>query len=147
MRSEGLGEGDLLAPIRYIPVDVARLAGLMCVVAPELKTDPTSGEIKLDRDGKRQWVIGVAVREPGSRRPTVIEVTTLTEPERIGEGSPVRLMGLTASQWEMEGRSGISWKADEVLLGAAPAAPVAAAAPAGSVAGKVPVSKGGEAGA
>lgn len=116
-------------------MDVSRLAGLMCVVAPEVKTDPTSGEVKLDRDGRRQWVVGVAVREPGSRKPVVVDVTTGTEPRGIGEGSPVRLMGLTASQWEMEGRSGISWKADEVLPAANPAAapaPAAPAAPGGS---------------
>lgn len=137
-----------MAPIRFIPVDVSRLTGLMCVVGPEVKTDPTTGEVKTDRDGRRQWVIGVAVREPGSRRPTVIDVTTGTEPQGIGEGSPVRLMGLTASQWEMEGRSGLSWKADEVLpasAASAPAVPASAPAAAGGVgSGKATGVKGGE---
>ncbi len=121
--------------IKFIPVDVSRLAGVMCVVAPEVKTDPTSGEVKVDKDGRRLFVVGVALREPGSRKPSVIEVTTATEPRGIGEGVPLRLMGLTASQWEMEGRSGISWKADEVLpaAGSAPA-PAAPTVPARGVA-------------
>jgi len=100
---------------RFIPVDVARLGTPVCLIGPEPKTDFETGEVKTDRDGKRLWVVGVSLREPGSRRAVAVDVTTAEEPRGVTEGSPVRLVGLVASQWEQNGRAGIAWKADLVL--------------------------------
>jgi hypothetical protein len=111
-----------VSPIKYIPVDVGRLAGLVCVVAPETKTTP-EGEIKTDRDGNTQYEVGVSVREPDKRKSSVvINVTTTVQPRGVTEGTRVRLVELVASQWEMEGgRNGISWRAAEILPDTRPA--------------------------
>jgi hypothetical protein len=106
--------------VKYIPVDVGRLTGLLCLVAPEVKSDPNTGEVKKDRDGRTKYVVGIAVRDPGSRKAVVIDVTTVVEPHGITEGTRVRMVELVASQWEMAGRSGLSWEAAEILPDNAP---------------------------
>lgn len=100
---------------RFIPVDAERLGTPVCLIAPEPKTDFETGEVKTDRDGKKLWVVGVSLREPGTRRAVAIDVTTPEEPRGVVEGSAVRLVGLVASQWEQGDRAGIAWKADLVL--------------------------------
>jgi hypothetical protein len=106
-------KGYLVSLFRFIPVDAARLGTPVCLIGPEPKTDFETGEIKTDRDGKRLWVVGVSLREPGSRRAVAIDVTTSEEPRGVVEGAPVRLVGLVASQWEQNGRAGIAAKGGE----------------------------------
>lgn len=125
---------------RFIPVDAERLGTPVCLIAPEPKTDFETGEIKTDRDGRKLWVVGVSLREPGTRRAVAIDVTTPEEPRGVAEGVAVRLVGLVASQWEQGGRAGIAWKADLVLPPEGTKVPASAPAP---VVGKP--AKGGEA--
>ena len=127
---------------KYIPVDVARWGTPVCLIGPERKTDFETGEIKTDRDGKTLWVVGVSLREPGTRRAVTIDVTCSEEPRGVVEGAPVRLVGLVASEWEMGGRTGIAWRADLVLPPEGTKVP--AAAPASAPAAGKPA-KGGEA--
>ncbi|MET8231881.1 hypothetical protein ABZ403_12685 [Micromonospora zamorensis] len=96
-----------------IPVDLSRLSGLLCVAAPEHKTD-FDGVTRKDRDGNALWVTGVAVRRAGTRKASVIDVQTSAEPEGVTEGSPVGLTELDVSLWEIEGRHGLSYKAASV---------------------------------
>lgn len=100
---------------RFIPVDAARLGTPVCLIEPERKTDFETGEFKTDKDGRQLWVVGVSLREPGTRRAVAIDVTTAEEPRGISEGMAVRLVGLVASQWEQNGRTGVVWRADLVL--------------------------------
>jgi hypothetical protein len=100
---------------RFIPVDTARLGTPVCLIGPERKTDFETGEIKTDRDGRQLWVVGVSLREPGTRRAIAIDVTCPEEPRGVVEGTAVRLVGLVASQWEQGSRAGIAWKADLIL--------------------------------
>ncbi|MCW3838914.1 hypothetical protein ONA70_02230 [Micromonospora yasonensis] len=96
-----------------IPVDLSRLSGLLCVSAPERKTD-LDGEVRKDRDGNALWVTGIAVRRAGTRKASVIDVQTSAEPEGVTEGSPVGVTELDVSLWEIEGRHGLSYKAASV---------------------------------
>ncbi|MFI7594013.1 hypothetical protein [Micromonospora sp. NPDC049359] len=96
-----------------IPVDLSRLSGLLCVAAPERKTD-LDGVIQKDRDGNALWVTGVAVRRSGTRKASVIDVRTSAEPEGVTEGSAVGVTELDVSLWEIEGRHGLSYKAASV---------------------------------
>jgi hypothetical protein len=124
---------------RFIPVDAARLGTPVCLIGPERKTDFETGEVKTDRDGKTLWVVGVSLREPGTRRAVAIDVTTSEEPRGVVEGTAVRLVGLVASQWEQGGRTGIAWRADLVLPPEGTQVPAAAPAASGKAV------KGGEA--
>ena len=96
-----------------IPIDITRLAGLMCVSAPELKTT-MEGEIRKDRDGNQLWVTGLAVRRDGTRKASVVDVQTAAEPVGVGEGTLVALTELEVSLWEIEGRHGLSWRAASI---------------------------------
>lgn len=96
-----------------IPVDVTRLTGLVCVSAPEAKTNP-DGVIRTDRDGNTLYVTGVALRRAGTRKASVIDVQTKAEPVGVVEGSPVAITELDVSMWEIEGRYGLSYKAASI---------------------------------
>lgn len=96
-----------------IPVDLSRLTGLLCVAAPEPKTD-LDGEQRKDRDGNHLWVTGIAVRRAGTRKASVIDVQTSAQPEGVTEGSPVGVTELDVSLWEIDGRHGLSYKAASI---------------------------------
>ncbi len=99
------------------PVDVARFALCRCVAPPEVRTDAVTGRPRLDREGREQWVVGVAVRPEGGRGSDadVIDVTCAAEPVGVSEGMAVRLVDLWASEWSVEGRSGTAWRAASVV--------------------------------
>ncbi|WFB09604.1 hypothetical protein LRS74_23070 [Streptomyces sp. LX-29] len=114
--------------MKQIPVDTARLGALMCVVPPEPRTDRDTGQVRTDRDGRTQYLVGVAVRQMDARTTDVIEVVVPGEPMGITEGVRLRIDGLVATQWEIEGRKGVSWRATAVIpADAGPAAPAGGA--------------------
>ncbi|WP_063735805.1 hypothetical protein [Streptomyces sp. RTd22] len=98
--------------MRNIPVDVARLGTLMCVVPPEPRVNPETGQVRTDRDGRTTYVVGVSVRQPDTRRADVISVVVSgAEPPAIAEGARVRVTDLVAISWEMGDRHGMSYRA------------------------------------
>lgn len=101
--------------MQSIPVDAARLGACTCVVAPEPRTNPETGQIRVDRDGVTVYQVGVAVREATGRRASVIEVSVSGEPKGIAEGMRVRFEGLTARAWEVGDRHGMSFRAEAIL--------------------------------
>jgi hypothetical protein len=101
--------------MQRIPVDVGRLGVALCVVPPEMRTVRETGEIRRDRDGTPQWVVGLAVRQAEGRRMDVIEVTVPGErPPVIEAGARVVVVGLWAVMWEVGDRHGQSFRADDV---------------------------------
>ncbi|MFF2940004.1 hypothetical protein ACFVSQ_09205 [Streptomyces niveus] len=100
--------------MQTIPVDVARLGALMCVVPPEPRINRETGQVRTDRDGNTVWVVGVSVRQQDTRRADVIEVAIPGEPSGISEGMRVHLADLVAIGWEIEGRKGTSFRASAV---------------------------------
>jgi hypothetical protein len=50
----------------------------------------------------------------GGGEADVIRVTVVGDP-KVAEGQPVDVAGLTAFPWEMEGRSGVAFRAEKVL--------------------------------
>ncbi|MEV7629393.1 hypothetical protein [Actinoplanes sp. NPDC089786] len=96
-----------------IPVDLTRLVGVLCVSAPERRTD-LDGAIRKDREGNELWVTGIAVRRAGTRKASVIDVQTAVQPQGVAEGTPVGFTELDAQLWEIEGRHGLSYRAASV---------------------------------
>ena len=100
--------------MQSIPVDTARLGVLRCAIAPEAKiTNSETQEVKRDRDGNPVWTVAVTVRQDG-RRISVIEIAVSGQPKGIEEGQIVRVTGLTAFNWSMGDRHGVSFRADAV---------------------------------
>ncbi|MEV0897921.1 hypothetical protein [Actinoplanes sp. NPDC049802] len=96
-----------------IPVDLTRLTGLMCVSAPEQRTD-LDGQVRKDRDGNTLWVTGIALRRAGTRKASVIDVQTAAEPVGVAEGTMIGLTELDVTLWEIEGRHGLSYRAASI---------------------------------
>lgn len=114
--------------MRVIPVDVQVFAGWMCVNPPEPKIgDPATGEVKKDREGNTLYVVAVvAMRGKDS---SVIQVTVPGEPKGLLIGMPLRLIGLEAVPWDVDGRSGVSFRSSAVVPAAGVEAPVAGRGP------------------
>ncbi|MYQ60078.1 MULTISPECIES: hypothetical protein [unclassified Streptomyces] len=93
------------------PIDTSRLGVIRCVIAPEPRTTP-DGEVRRDREGTPQWITGLSVRQAQGRRTDIVHVTTSGQPQGITEGAPVRVVGFWASDWEVDGRSGVSYRAE-----------------------------------
>ncbi|MFF3072460.1 hypothetical protein [Kitasatospora sp. NPDC057936] len=113
--------------MKNLPLDAARLGSALCVSVEE-KTDPDTGQVKADRDGLPVWTVGVAVR-PEGRKTALIEVAVSGEPVGVEIGQAVRLVGLEAFWWEMNGRMGLSFRAASVVPASAPVRPASAEGP------------------
>jgi len=101
--------------MKRIPVDTSRLTGALCVSAPEVKADPVTGEIRMDKaTGQPVYLVAVAVKLTGERKAYVLDVQVPGEPVGVVEGAPVRLFDLVAVPWEVEGRTGLSFRASAV---------------------------------
>src|SRR6266542_2487301 len=64
------------------------------------------------------------IRERGTNRPRTD--TETGEPPAVPQGAPVRVLGLVATPWTMEGRSGVAFRAariEPISPSARPAAP------------------------
>ena len=107
--------------MRRIPVDPARL-GEPRFVQSETRTD-NEGKTVL-RDGVPVQRVSVLVK-PADERPEVLEVSVpRTEPFKFNDNEKVRFDNLRAMPWSTEGRSGVSYSADDVRPANNPGGPV-----------------------
>ncbi|MFD9904831.1 hypothetical protein [Streptomyces sp. NPDC059063] len=95
------------------PISEERLGIMRCVLAPEPRTMP-NGTVRRDRDGNTQWITGISVRHIERRTTYMINVVTLVRPEGVAEGSVVTVTNLWSREWDIDGRKGTSWRADEI---------------------------------
>lgn len=110
---------------RNIPVAVDRFYNLMCVSAPEVRTDRGTGEIRKDRaSGKPLYIVGVLVRIRDDRKAYVLDVTVPGEPESIAEGVFVEFSKLTVTPWVTDTGNGVVYRA-EAITAARPTTPAA----------------------
>jgi hypothetical protein len=114
--------------VQAIPVDTGRLGSIVCVVGPEPRVNPETGQVRVDRDGNTIFVVGVVVRQLEGRRAEVIEVAVPGEPGDVTEGMPVKITDLTAIQWQMGDRSGTSFRATAISPASGPVRPGVAGA-------------------
>lgn len=118
--------------MQSIPIDTAQLGGVLCVRVPEPRVNRETGEVRTNRDGEPLFVIAVALLQAERRGADVVDVVIPGEPPRIPEGARVRLTELVQRAWEMEGRSGVSYRAASVAVEPGPGAPPSSAPPGSS---------------
>jgi hypothetical protein len=117
--------------IRNIPVDVGRLAGFACTIAPSPIEDRESGQQRMDREsGLPLYQVGVTVRVLGASEAEVLTIQVPGEPVGVLEDERVRLYGLSVQHWNRDGRSGLTYRATAITHANAPA-PVPAGAAGG----------------
>ncbi|GAA1904176.1 hypothetical protein [Streptantibioticus ferralitis] len=100
------------------PIAADRFEAAICLVPPRQRTDQ-NGQPRKDRDGVIQWVVSVAVTANNGRRTDseVIEVVLSGEPQGITTGMPVKIIDLWHNDWEIEGRTGVTWSAAAITAG------------------------------
>lgn len=120
------------------PIDTARLGTIRCVIAPEPRTT-LEGEQRRDREGNPLWVTGLSIRQAEGRRTDVVHVVTSGQPTGLIEGGEVKVTGLMANEWAVDGRTGTTYRADAITpvpgSGAVSAPAAAAPGPRGKSAG------------
>lgn len=101
--------------MRNIPVDVSGLS-FMVAGEPEPKiVDRETGEVKKDSEGRDLYTIPLLPQPNDDRRNPVIVVTFPSEDfPRISQGIKVRPVGLVAFFWQMNGRSGLGFRAEAI---------------------------------
>lgn len=118
--------------IRNIPVDVGRLAGFTCTVAPQPYADRDTGEARTDRDsGLPLYQVGVTVRLSGTREAEVLTIQVPGEPVGLVKDERVRIYDLAVAYWSREGRSGLTYRASAITPANGPA-PAAASVASGA---------------
>ncbi|MFI6687933.1 hypothetical protein [Streptomyces sp. NPDC050485] len=128
-------------PMQRKPIDLTRLGTLRCAIEPEPRLD-MDGEVRRDRDGNPLWVTSVAVRQLESRTVDTFDVVTPLKPTGLVEGGEVKITNLWANDWEIDGRKGVSFRADAITP-----APVSVPAAGGGTSAATSPARGGKGGA
>ena len=110
-----------------LPIDTSHTMIVAGTVEPVIDFD--TKRQRADQNGEPLWSVElVSFCEDGTQ---VWSTRVVGEPPGLRAGQPVRVRGLVAHTWEMEGRHGISFRAGSLEPASAPAAkssPASAAA-------------------
>lgn len=105
-------------------MDANRLTQWTCMWAPEVRVDRATGEIRTDRaTGQPTYSVGVSCRYAGEREADVLDIQVVGEPVGLVEGQPVRVFDLEMRPYEVEGRSGYTFRASAITAAGADAPP------------------------
>lgn len=99
-----------------LPVNTKEMT-FLCTAPAEPVLDYETKQPRADKNGEPLFAVQVVAITDGAAE--VISVKTAGKPPAIDAGSPVKLSGLIATPWQMGDRSGISYRADKVVRGAA----------------------------
>jgi len=114
----------------HAPIKTEGLTAIFSGCEPDV--DYNTGEVRIDRaTGQQIWRVHLMVVLPGEVRPQVWSVKVLGEPKGIQAGEAVRIADdCVASEWEIDGRHGIGFRASSVtsMNGAARSGPAKAEA-------------------
>ena len=85
---------------------------LLAANAAEPVVDRESGRPRLGPNGQPDQVLSVVVM--GADSADVWRVRTTEVAKGISQGVPVRILGLVATTWELNGRAGVSLRAERI---------------------------------
>jgi hypothetical protein len=117
--------------MRTIPIDVGKLSGFTVALVPAPYTDRETGEARTDRvSGLPLYLVSVNIANPEAREAYSVTIQVPGEPVGLTENQVVKVYDLTASPWDRDGRSGITYRASAIAPANAPAPTAANATPA-----------------
>ena len=98
-----------------LPVDMSKVTVIAGGPAERLVSFKT-GELTFDkRTNQPVWVVNLVIFTPGEATPEVVKVKLFgDEPKPITQGLPVVVVGLVVSDWEIDGKHGLSFRADSI---------------------------------
>jgi hypothetical protein len=96
-----------------LPIDTSRLKFLVVAPAEELRQfeegkPREAWAARVDANGDVLWRVQIVVLGDGDAE--IIRVTVAGDP-KVGQGEMVRVEGMTSQGWEMDGRSGTTYRA------------------------------------
>jgi hypothetical protein len=99
-----------------LPIDTSGLRFLAVAAAEQLKQfeegkPREAWAPRVDRNGEVLWRIQLVAMGHGDAQ--ILKVAVPGDPQ-VGDGEPVRVEGLTAQAWEMDGRTGMSFRATAI---------------------------------
>jgi hypothetical protein len=99
-----------------LPIDTSRLQFLVVAAAEPLKQyeegkPHESWAARVDRNGEVLWRVQLVALGDGEAE--IIRVSLLGDPG-VRQGEMVRVEAMTAQAWEMEGRSGMAFRASAI---------------------------------
>jgi hypothetical protein len=94
-----------------LPINVIGLQAFAMSFEPRLDQ---AGNVRKDKSGADQWVVHCTVLVPEQSKPQNWSITVAGEPKGLATAMPVHIKDLMVSDWEMEGRQGLSFKASSV---------------------------------
>ena len=106
-----------------LPIDSSRIT-FLSTGEPEALTEHDSDRQRLDKDGKPLYTVRVVALAEGEAEILAVRVAGMPA-KGIGQGSPVRVTGLSATPWAMGDRAGVTYRAERVEPLAAPTSPSA----------------------
>ena len=107
-----------------LPVDTSAMTFMVGSGQAEPIRERDSGRQRTDPEtGEPLYAVQVVVLSEGRADVITVKVPGASPPE-LAQGTPVRLVGLVATPWTMEGRSGVAFRATRIE----PARPAAAKA-------------------
>lgn len=73
-----------------------------------------SGNQALSKDGKPLWFVPVLITTPSARPEMVRVKISFPQQPKVIPGQPIKFLKLVVIIWELNGRRGISYKADGI---------------------------------
>ena len=94
-----------------LDIDTSSITFLAAGEAEQMK-EHDSDRPRLDKDGNALFVVRLVALSGGQAE--VLPVRVAGEAPKVGQGTPVRCVGLTATPWNMNERSGITYRAERI---------------------------------
>ena len=95
-----------------LPIDQNRITTI--IAGETYAAKDQAGNQALSKDGKPVWFIPVLLTTPVSR-PEMVRVKIATaQPPKVIPGTPIKFVGLQAIVWEINGKHGVSYKAEAI---------------------------------
>ncbi|MEA2233882.1 MAG: hypothetical protein QOD83_3698 [Solirubrobacteraceae bacterium] len=99
-----------------LPIDTSRLKFLVVAPAEELRQfqegkPREAWAARTDANGDVLWRVQLVALGDGEAE--IIRVTVAGDP-KVGQGEMVRVEGMTSQAWEMDGRSGTTYRATSI---------------------------------
>lgn len=96
-----------------LPIDTGRMR-FFCVKAAEPVLDFQTKRPRATRDGEPMYEVQVVGLSDDGESGLLTVRLVGPQPAKVAEGTPVAIAGLVAVPWEIDGRSGISYRAERL---------------------------------
>ena len=94
-----------------LPINTQNLQFIVATL-PEAILDFESKQPRIDGDGQPLFAVGlIALGTDGAE---ILSVKTSGQPKGLTQGSPVKVIGLIATTWQMGDRHGVSFRAETI---------------------------------